>query len=63
MPSLRDRQLAFAERLVSPVAAGRDLTILVGPGSAGCAAAQFDTRLAIYRANGRANYRNALAAT
>ncbi|MET0204364.1 MAG: DNA-binding domain-containing protein [Casimicrobiaceae bacterium] len=63
MPSLRDRQLAFAERLVSPAAAGRDLTILVGPGSAGCAAAQFDTRLAIYRANGRANYRNALAAT
>ena len=49
--------------LVSPAAAVRNRAILVGPASAGRAAAEFDARLAIYRANGRANYRNALAAT
>ena len=50
MLSLRDLQGAFAAALAAPASAG--------PG-----AADFDARLAIYRANGRANYRNALAAT
>jgi len=50
MPSLRDLQLQFAAALAEPA-------------SPRCAVTPGDDRLAIYRVNARANYRNALAAT
>jgi len=50
MPSLRDLQVQFAAALAGPDPAAND-------------AAPGPDRLAVYRANGRANYRNALAAT
>jgi len=56
MPSLRDLQLRFAAALAGDVAA-------VAAWGAGASAGEIDARIAIYRANGRANYRNALAAT
>lgn len=61
MPSLRDLQLGFAAAL----AGGADAAGLfdAGPAQAGRAAPAIEHRLAIYRGNGRANYRNALAAT
>ena len=50
MPSLRDLQLRFAATLSGSASAGSNITLN-------------DERLAAYRANARANYRNALAAT
>jgi Putative DNA-binding domain len=62
MPSLRDLQLRFAAALAGDAKAAA--VFAVGPASAGRAtAALIEQRLAIYRGNGRANYRNALAAT
>jgi hypothetical protein len=49
MPSLRDLQRQFAAALAAPVSTGGALVD--------------DERLAVYRANGRAKYRHALAAT
>jgi Putative DNA-binding domain len=57
MPSLRDLQLRFATALAGDPAA----VAAFGTGAPGGQSAE--ARLAIYRANGRANYRNALAAT
>jgi len=54
MPSLRDAQLGFAAALAGDATAQ---ATLFG------ADARVTARLAIYRGNGRANYRNALAAT
>lgn len=50
MPSLRDVQLQFAAALATPASAGHGVSL-------------GGDRLAVYRANARANYRNALAAT
>jgi hypothetical protein len=58
MPSLRELQLRFAAALAGDPAA---VAALTAPSPADAGRAQ--SRLAIYRANGRANYRNALAAT
>jgi len=50
MPSLRETQLEFAAALSAPAATEAD-------------DADLEVRVAIYRANGRSNYRNALAAS
>ena len=57
MSSLRDLQLRFAAALAGDAAA---VAAFCAESSAGEGA---DARFAIYRSNGRANYRNALAAT
>ena len=60
MPSLRERQLQFAGAL-----AGRGGPQPAAPAHGQSAAGErdFDAGVAVYRANGRANYRNALAAS
>ena len=57
MRSLADAQAGFARALAGDASALADLTVARGGDAAAVA-----ERLAIYRANGRANYRNALAA-
>ena len=58
MRSLADAQAGFARALAGDASALADLAVAPGGGAAAVA-----ERIAIYRANGRANYRNALAAT
>jgi len=62
MPSLRELQLRFAATLAGEGTATSAARTRESP-EAGNELAMPDARLAIYRANGRANYRNALAAT
>jgi hypothetical protein len=63
MPSLRELQLRFAAALAGDVGMKSYPQALAEPASAGREFAGLEARLAVYRANGRANYRNALAAT
>jgi hypothetical protein len=69
MPSLRDLQLRFAAALAGDAehaalfAAPPVQRPAVGADAERDAAAPIEQRISIYRGNGRANYRNALAAT
>ncbi len=69
MPSLRDLQLRFTAALAGDAEAAALFAVppvqrpAAGPDAARNPAALLERRIAIYRGNGRANYRNALAAT